>query len=857
MRITYLKLENVAGIYVGQGKTCIEIDMTRSKHRLTLVHGLNGRGKSVLLSSLTPFAGTSSTLDERGSLPYILPGKSGYKEIHYRDGNNEYVIRHFFKPTKDSHTVKSYFQLNGEELNENGNVGSFLSLVEIHFGLTPEMLRLIRLGTNVNSFVALKPAERKTYIGSLIEEIDLYLKIYKKINDDLRAVKVLMTSNATNLKNSRVTDPVEEGERIERTEQKIHGIERERDSLKMRISKLETLERENNIEDLRRQCREAEASMANFQRLDSDVDRLGLRGVTVEKLLSERSSLQEKQIETRSRINSLRLSIDSDRSRIENLNAVIQKISSNADIGSLTAMIGELRSEIEGTPDWVRRFPHDGYLSSDLSTFLSRLSAMNQISSMILSFGNKVISLYLSLYREGRSVDSFITEQSKLRLSSMGAGDIRQLLMEVFKDDYILSPPCVSEFEECPYYRLSTFLSNYNRELENGVCDEETLRYLRVIATNIDNMMNELDQLSSISVPPRFKEIMRPQNFLERLEKKLPFFDLGDIQEYLNGLRMNEIYRDQVKRLSQLEHELEIYRSSGVDAYVNEIRNLETSIVTKTEEIRRLETQLAEQDILARDLESKIGTVTSYNDALRYQGIVQSTLDNARKLLEPLESSAAEKRELRVRLEMVESNLEQIREEHRRQIQALEEYNRLIAEGRKLSSTYDKLSVIMTSVSTKKGIPLVYMNIYLDRIQRMTNNLLSIVYNGDLQVDRFVVTPDEFEIPFIRNGMRIPDIRYASQSELSLITMALSFALAFSVTQTYNIMLIDEMDAGLDEKNRLLFIRMLNRQMAELKAEQTFIISHNLSVIIADIPVDVIKLSEEDNLPKHYNVIYE
>ena len=43
-------------------------------------------------------------------------------------------------------------------------------------------MRLIRIGTNVNSFVTLSPAKRKEYIGKLIEEIDLYLKIYNKDN---------------------------------------------------------------------------------------------------------------------------------------------------------------------------------------------------------------------------------------------------------------------------------------------------------------------------------------------------------------------------------------------------------------------------------------------------------------------------------------------------------------------------------------------------------------------------------------------------------------------------------------------------------------------------------------------------
>ena len=123
MKITYIKLENVAGIMVGSDKKVLEISFEGSQNKIVSIQGANGKGKTVLLSSLTPFASVTS-LDERSSLSYIIPGKSGYKEIHYRDGENEYIIKHYYKPTKDSHTVKSYFQMNGEELNENGNVTS-------------------------------------------------------------------------------------------------------------------------------------------------------------------------------------------------------------------------------------------------------------------------------------------------------------------------------------------------------------------------------------------------------------------------------------------------------------------------------------------------------------------------------------------------------------------------------------------------------------------------------------------------------------------------------------------------------------------------------------------------------------
>ncbi|MCM1233513.1 MAG: hypothetical protein NC489_25640, partial [Ruminococcus flavefaciens] len=145
---------------------------------------------------------------------------------------------------------------------------------------------------------------------------------------------------------------------------------------------------------------------------------------------------------------------------------------------------------------------------------------------------------------------------------------------------------------------------------------------------------------------------------------------------------------------------------------------------------------------------------------------------------------------------------------------------------------------------------------YLAKIQKLANSLLQLIYDDDLQLAKFKVTQDTFEVPYTKNGTKIPDVKYASQSEVALITMALSFALANRATGTYNILLLDEIDAGLDEANRSAFLKMLYMQMNALKAEQVFIISHNLSQMV-NVPMDCIKLSDTGVKSKLQNVIYE
>lgn len=855
MKITYIKLENIAGIMVGSDKKVLEISFENSQNMIVSIQGANGKGKTVLLSSLSPFA-TVTSLDERSSLSYIIPGKNGYKEIHYKNGDDEYIIKHYYKATKDSHTVKSYFQLNGEELNENGNVTSFLSLVELHFGLTQEMMRLVRLGTNVNSFITLTPAKRKEYIGKLIEEIELYLKIYKKINEDIRVVKTLLTSNNQNLYNCHISDPVVEEDKLSNIGREIKHQEKERDRIIGKIGKIESLMANNDINDLRRKKQEAESSIAEFSRVEDQIKTSGLENATIDQLMKKRSDTADRRLDIQSRINSYRISIDNTLKSIERIELSVKKITSDNDIQSLIDAISSLRVTIQSTSQIIRDFNPLGSSSDEVYQMITKLSSFNQISNMIQSFGTRPIEVYLKLRREERSVDDWLKNQMKRTLSKLNEADVRALFDQVFQDDFILAPNCDTEFENCPYYRLHSVINGIKDKLDEDNFDDETLRYIQVISNNIDRILNEIDMMSRIRIPDSARGALEEKVILERLGNKLPFFDLSQLQEYLTILREHEIYLQNIEKLKQYERQFDMYQRSGVDAHLAEIKSLRESVEFYQKNIGVLEQDL--QDV-AKDLESideQISLVTRYNDGKKYRKMVESTLESTSKILAPLESAASEKMELDYQLRHQTNAINALREQHRELENKLGEYRRLLKEGKELADKNRDLTIIMEAVSTKKGIPVIYMKNYLAKIQKLANSLLQLIYDDDLQLAKFKVTQDTFEVPYTKNGTKIPDVKYASQSEVALITMALSFALANRATGTYNILLLDEIDAGLDETNRSAFLKMLYTQINALKAEQVFIISHNLSQMV-NVPMDCIKLSDTGIKSKLQNVIYE
>jgi DNA repair exonuclease SbcCD ATPase subunit len=321
-------------------------------------------------------------------------------------------------------------------------------------------------------------------------------------------------------------------------------------------------------------------------------------------------------------------------------------------------------------------------------------------------------------------------------------------------------------------------------------------------------------------------------------------------------VRDYELFRQNIERLKQYEYQLSIYKKSGIDSHMEEIKTLKENIEFYRNNIITLQRDLEDINRQLERVDEEITVVTKYNDGKKYEKIFQSTLESTNKILVPLESASQEKMELEFALRQVTNTITSQRESHKELENKISEYKRLISEGEELSKKHKDLSLILDTVSTKKGIPVIYMKRYLGKIQQLANNLLKLIYNDALQIAKFKVTQDTFEVPYIKNGTLIPDVKYASQSEVALITMALSFALANKSSGDYNILLLDEIEGGLDETNRGAFLTMLYIQMNALNAEQVFIISQNLSQMV-NVPMDCILLSEYGTKSKLQNVIYE
>jgi DNA repair exonuclease SbcCD ATPase subunit len=202
--------------------------------------------------------------------------------------------------------------------------------------------------------------------------------------------------------------------------------------------------------------------------------------------------------------------------------------------------------------------------------------------------------------------------------------------------------------------------------------------------------------------------------------------------------------------------------------------------------------------------------------------------------------------------------------------EATDEFNRLSMEIDDIENSralYDNLlkkqaiiSHLCDATSPSKGIPLIFVKVFLNDCVDIINELISMVFDDTIVIKEFHITEKEFLIPYYKNGREIHDVKSASQGEKAIISLALSFALMRKgildkhIGNGYNILLLDEIDGALYSEDRQKFLMILAQQMKAINAEQVFLITHNNS--FDGYPVNIIMTTPETIDNKETPVLY-
>ena len=147
------------------------------------------------------------------------------------------------------------------------------------------------------------------------------------------------------------------------------------------------------------------------------------------------------------------------------------------------------------------------------------------------------------------------------------------------------------------------------------------------------------------------------------------------------------------------------------------------------------------------------------------------------------------------------------------------------------------------------------MELYMGKVLSIANELLSLLFESRYTLMPFVITETEFRIPCSGDGLINDDISSMSNSQVSMMSMILSYSLLFNSSTKYNILKADEIDAPLDTKNRTQFVILLEQMMDLLETEQSILISHNSEIDTANVDLIVLKTSDTEHIDG--NIIYK
>lgn len=847
MKILYLKLTNFINIVTAFNTETIEIDFSKSNNNVVLLTGPNGSGKTSILSCLHPFP-TNGNMDVRSDNPIIVPRENGYKEIHISDGDDLYVIQHFYTKNGDKHIIKSYIQKNGVELNENGNVTSFKEIVEKELGLEQDYMKLTRLGSNVTNFIDMKRQERKNFTGKIISEADIYLSYHKKIMADKNKVNIQINHTSDLIRRLQVDDL---GELKKAQKSLQHQIEDLTKKIEKANSELSVLQYQLNdcgdIPAMRERIQEKEKELKHIQKALARASEIKISISTLKSMIEEakiailkaKSSLDTNVITRTGILNQL----DSIANEIDSIRREIARIEDDQNIKDMEANIELLRETIRRR---AKESGISGYVrpcsKAEMEDLIKMLDKCMDILLSTYELGKGPIQKAVSFFHTKTDIEKYTREnKEKIKRNKMQSL-CEQVYAEVSKDIGLLGPDCKNP-SGCRVYDFYQRIYEYATQAPDKVIEDETfLAYTKMAYNNIQTVLKYLRDYHDIfeKMPECIKDQFLMSTVLTHICNMEWIYDKDIIFHELGLITDDELQDADLEELSRQKSMLAQYKkaNSNIEYFQNKLEELidsRTSLMGQLDEVKET------INSLNREIEEKEASVSDYEDmvvAMEHEDEVETEFNDLKSKLTLASQLSLQIREKTSVLNDLQFRKNKMSKTHQDNEFRIENYKRYKKDLDELSSKFTDLEYLARALSSREGIPLIFIQAYLKDIKDVANQLLDVVYDGDLHLEDFEITADEFGIPYSTKGTTVKDVIYASQGERSFISLALSFALTYKSISKYNIMLLDEIDATLDISNREKFLHVLEMQIDMIHAEQVFVISHN--DMFNAYPVDIV-----------------
>lgn len=844
MKIIYIKLENFVGVHAAMGKKSLELSFDKIDKPIIQIYGKNRCGKTVLMHELHPFSSINLNGDERSDLSLIIPGETGLKNIVYEINGDVYNITHTYKPTPSgNHTVSCSLQCNGEELNPSGGVTVFNNLIEKIMGINKYTFQFIINGTQLVSFANMSYNQRKNLLNKAMG-IDIYDKIHKLATDDYRYVSKLLTSlnNTKEFLLSKYDSYENMCTIMNHKQNEYNSISKLVMDIKSRMDQLDgqinVIKRQNVSQELF----DVNTKYSTYQRVSETLGSFDDNTYNV---------LIDTQIRLNNEINSLN---NEKQLKMKDIDILYDKKSNiETTMANNARALSDYNNMIihrDDLKDKIKDIVVETNVTSSSSYLMSMISvaqAVNRIcKDIISSLNDDHLVLLTGMIEKGIDVPAFLIQEGSVLMDSekekTAVSRIRSMLNNI-DGEYV--DDC--GHNSCIYKKTHNLLEGYFKSYQSVSKSKFTQYDLEQIDHAYKDIMT-IKRLINVDISDELKNIFDIVHIMGNIIGMKTGIDVYHLQYLMEEAAKIELRNKYVGQLTEIEKTIESMKSvlinngsSDAESTLNELSEkidmLRSELDTIDDKIRELTSAMEENDrkkiLLSQVKNINIGELMSRKNTLE-------TLNN------DLISYEQERERLNIEYSTEVSRLRLLENELNGINDIFNQYNSTIADIEKNSENVNRYKIIAEATSSTKGKPVIAIRDKVNEALVITNRLLDVMYDNDVEILSPVIDETTFALPFRCGGNTSPDIKYGSQSESALLSLALSLSLS-SLLSMYNVPLIDECDGYMDLEQSSCFVSMLQDMMTILKIDQCFIISHHLQPGQYDHVVHTLDLLSEVN----------
>ena len=872
MKLLSIRLENYIGIYNGRGDNILEVDLSQSTSNIVIIRGSNGSGKSTLLKALSPLQDDNNA---------IIPGLEGKKTLRYLYNNEVYEILYVHPVKTDGSRgqvkMQVYKGINRVELNPTWNVTSGKDIIFDLFNLDANFLTLSQLSSEDRGLADKKPAERKKFVNSIINGIEVYNNMYKVITKKYSTFKNLISTISSKI--NQIGNIEELNSRYNNITRQVEDVSRERDRAVIEASKIDAeigiLTRDNNLEEFYKINEEIRENLDYIRASKSQVINLS-KGELSSEDLNELKDIIDRSLRTFDKdISKWKSEEAVANAKIENiskekedtfksLQTKITKRGTLLDGGfsdsDLTlykdtkAKIAELENDINGLNSSIKNLSEAEALVNAMEMIVPVLDSLyNGLDATTkkekydfvkttLDNDGKYVDQTIELTRTYNEVSRTVTELESEVLAYEILFDKAKSLALRPKDCKIDDCSFVKEAIEASSKHPEKRINDINKEidesnkllksLEKDIESYKELYDFNKRFTNLHGMVLSFRKLLEKSPVDYIIDPYQLLASLDHMEKLM--IDFNQIRGIFNIITTKSNYEEIIESLKEPAAKYEANKAL-IDELDSDIASLKDKLSTISLQLTTEKESIDETANKIYIVEFKIEVYTKCKSLVDECIGLEERNNELQSQINSLSDIAFKVKDLETRMDEAKSRADRLNND----------LNAILSERDKIASNktlledyirdldlYNKnfsiLETIRYYLSPTTGIQTVFMRTYMGNIILKANELLSLIFNGQFIIQPFVINEAEFRIPCLGNGLVNDDISSMSTSQICMISMILSFAILSNSSTDYNILKLDEIDGGLDTENRIQFIGLLKQLITMVGCEQCFLISHNM-----------------------------